>query len=582
MTRHNIYNVAVLLAVLSSCDRLPAGQGDNVFTLKVEMPELYGAAGAAWHIGDCISAGTGNISSALTEENLKNNAAVFTFAKPVSEGEHVRYPGTDDPSVLSVPSSVLSRDGQYAPAGNPLWGTVCFSGGEASASLGNSMAMLGFSIKGDNGVSLTKVTVKSIGGEALNGKFNVDSRGNLSFRSNENYGDINTVAFADALALGPEARHVYIPVLPAVYSKGFIMRLYGSDGKIMKVTFFAKGKRLAPDDIAMFELKYTGGTEEELTELGDIEPAVVRIGSYNVLMAESRQTPLQTEGRLNLSWRDAGAALASLVKKMDCDFVGFNELGKTTVTDNVLGLKKLLTDAGMGDAEYAFCLDFPNNYSYSDKYHYTNGYVYRKSVLEQIGDAKTVSLGNGGRTAVFVQLRHKPSGRLFWTVVTHLATSSNKDTSLPSGYDNVSQAIFLTENVRQICGDSNVVVLGDMNSSSTHLNKAYGYLLCLYVPSSLSPDLSGSYNTYPFTDACEEAGANGCLCELAKTEPGTNIGCCGGPNPGNPGEYNRIDHILLHNCGVSWYDTYGDKFTHTDGKQYQPSDHRPIAANVVF
>lgn len=277
MKRILLYSIFSIVCILScgteNVPQISDGENTQIYSLTVSLPEMkvrttigHNGEGYSvfWQDGDVISAGAGNVSQPLVDVSDNAGTAVFSFTKPVSDGDFVRYPGVETPSVLSVPVRQFSDNGQYDPDAAPLWGTVKMSGGSApSASLfmNNVMAMLRFAIKGT--AALSRVTIETVAGEPLNGTFEISDKGVVSGGGTTS--SRTEVVFTSPVQLSSStATALYIPVLPANYSKGFIFKLYDSEGQMMKTTFFGDGQQLSASNLAEFDVLYEGGSVEVL------------------------------------------------------------------------------------------------------------------------------------------------------------------------------------------------------------------------------------------------------------------------------------------------------------------------------
>ena len=228
----------------------------DVFEFKASLPQIKGYD-MFWQDGDVVSAGTNNSSTPLANVPPTSRTASFHFSKALSNGAVVRFPESPNPNGITVPAVQTSADGKCKADAMPLYGTVSLNGdSEPSVDLKCLMAILKFSVKGE--ASLVKARLESLAGAPLNGVFSLSKTGAMTNKSKlEGYTE---VTFSQPLVLGTTApTDIYMTVPPAVYEKGFTLKLYDGEDNYMMVKFGENGCNLAAQSITEIRLNYAGG-----------------------------------------------------------------------------------------------------------------------------------------------------------------------------------------------------------------------------------------------------------------------------------------------------------------------------------
>ena len=590
---------SLAVAAFASCAKVetpqvPQEDEPKVYSLTVGLPEVKTSIDYAdgrykiyWQDGDVISAGT-NLSNPLAGVNASASAVEFTFSKPVSDGDFVRFPGSATPSVLEIPAQQTSVSGQYDPAAAPLWGTVEIASADVPAAkltLNNAVAMLRFAVKGS--ALLTKASLETIGGEAINGTFAFSQNGTIS--GGTNTGFRTDISFASPVQLSETATDLYIPVRPAAYTKGFTLQLYDAAGKMMKVSFFKEGQTLTAQNLAEFEMTYSGGRVEVLSPVAFLDAenagfdnsapaASVKIGVYNVWATRSRTDDGVSEYR-GLDY--AEACRTETIVAMDCDIICFNELSDDSYrTSSKYSIENAIKNVGVTD--YTYNLNNPNGLL--GQITYANGFAYRSSVvrLEVSGKYWLDSSNSTGfttedRTCVWGKFTQISTGKVFYVLVTHLDTAS--------GGENLPDARYLITGIsKRIQPEDNasIIIAGDMNSSASHSeNRGFDYLTN-NMPEPEDENETKEENPMPFIDARDHLVENGRLPYGENRIIGTSVGANNDPSRLREDKY-RYDHILFRNCEVSGYTTYRKTYrVAADPSQtdWFPSDHLPISVFV--
>lgn len=610
-----------MIAALAACTKAPlreeAPVSDGMFSVTATLPGAdtktsisYAEAASRhkiyWENGDKISAGSSNISAALSGVSA-TSTATFTFSKAVSNGDFVRCPGVEDPSVLTIPAEQTSVDGQYDSNANPLWGIVSTGGTsvpQASLILNNTMAMFKFSVKGTD-ASLSKATFEAVGGEAINGTFQISTSGVIS--GGTNTGCVNTINFSSALALSSAAVDIYIPILPGTYSDGYVLKLYDNAGRMAKYTINSDDvKTLTNANLAKFDITYAAGRVEVILPISvlnaldgkysDDAPAnSIKIGTYNLWSPGDRATKIQGGSTDSArSWANAKTHVAATIAAMDCDVICFNEIDDQTYSTSVSGSLENAVRAFTTD--YTFSIDWPNKVSSSwfglvttTDFSYANGFAYKSSLLTLNASGRfwlndtfaddDDDNSYGHRTAVWAKFTQKSSNKIFYVVSTHLSIENqgSSDNGTP-GLSNLMTAKNLVAGINKSrlsgwSSSSPILVCGDFNSSHTSNNKGFRYIVNVQED---EPN-----GTLVFTDSRDYLASNSMLASSEKGLPGTSNGEKNDTAERFSRELYRVDHIVYRNCSVSNYTTYRRIYTFENDFWY-PSDHLPISVNVLL
>lgn len=589
------------VAAFASCAKVetpqsPQEDGPKVYSLTVGLPEVKTTIDHTgdrysifWQNGDVISAGD-KLSNPLEGVEATSSSVEFTFSQPVSDGDFVRYPGSATPSVLEIPAQQASVAGQYDPAAAPLWGTVEISSADVPAAklnLNNAVAMLRFAVKGS--AVLTKASLETLGGEAINGTFAFSQNGIISGGSNTGFR--TDISFASPLQLSETATNLYIPVLPANYTKGFALQLYDDAGKMMKVSFFKDGQSLTAQNLAEFEMTYSGGRVEVLSPVAFLDAentgfdnsapaAAVKVGVYNVWATRSRTDDGVSEYR---GLKYAETCRTETIVAMDCDIICFNELSDDSYkTSCTYSLENAIKKAGVTD--YTYNLNNPNGLL--GQITYANGFAYRSSVVKLETSGKywldsnnSTAFTTEDRTCVWGKFTQISTGKVFYVLVTHLDTAS--------GGENLPDARYLITGIsKRIQPEENatIIIAGDMNSSASHDdNRGFDYLTN-NMPEPEDETETKEENPMPFVDARDYLAENGGLPYGEIGIIGTSVGSENKTSRLREDKY-RYDHILFRNCEVSGYTTYRKTYTvaaDPSKTEWYPSDHLPLSVYVVL
>lgn len=263
--------VSLLFVAGVACNRLDEPYLTEVHELTVSLPKIDSNV-MYWKNGDVVSAGNQTMSAPLAGVASRTSSTVFTFEKPVTAGAVVRFPAADKSSSISIPSEIGSLTAPLGVATFPLYGTVALTGEAApKVELKSAMSILKFSVMGD--ATITKATIETVGGEAINGVFHMSASGITGAVSNS--GKLTEITLANPLRLTANPTDLYIPVPPMTYSRGFYLKLYENSSKYMKVVFLKNRQTLVENSVTSFNFIYSAGFQAEVQPGEDFNSAIV-------------------------------------------------------------------------------------------------------------------------------------------------------------------------------------------------------------------------------------------------------------------------------------------------------------------
>ena len=263
--------VSLLFVAGVACNTLDEPNLTEVHELTVSLPKIDSNV-MYWKNGDVISAGTNTMSAPLAGVPSRTSSTVFTFEKPVTSGAIVRFPAANKPSSISISSEIGSVTASLGAATFPLYGTVALTGEAApKVELKSAMSILKFSVMGD--ATITKATIETVGGEAINGVFNMSASGITGAASNS--GKLTEITLENPLRLTANPTDLYIPVPPGTYSRGFYLKLYENSSKYMKVVFLKNSQTLVENSVTSFNFIYSPGFQAEVQPGEDFNSAIV-------------------------------------------------------------------------------------------------------------------------------------------------------------------------------------------------------------------------------------------------------------------------------------------------------------------
>ena len=309
----------------------------------------------------------------------------------------------------------------------------------------------------------------------------------------------------------------------------------------------------------------------------------IKVATYNFWCAHSRTKKITADPTIDSQryWKPSSPAMKKIIADMDCDIYAFQEIG-----DSIYGKQGLeLSLRAAMEPEYEWKI-----WSNSDggtlvtensgKLNYSPGICYRKSVVTVLdggvfwlggNPAKpefvrtedfNPQYGDPKRACVWARMRHKPSGKVFYFLSTHLDTRS---------FSGVSYPIVNNHNCTNLMShaDSHIVPEGVPSIIAGDMNAA--------------PGMSGYVNLmnhegrrHIWKDTYYVAQEAGLLGATAAISPVTNNSAKG--QMGN----SRIDHVFVDGFDVLHYDIKQNKYKTENGTEHYPSDHFPVIVTLKF
>ena len=243
----------------------------NTVTLGVSLDEqtrtsLGGLVGdkrqVLWSAGDKIAV-NGTASEAVAEQYVGKSSAVFTIAD-VTAPYNVIYPA----NALNAEGQLELATSQAYTAGSFAEGVAVMTGYTATADMVNLQHMLSF-IKltiaqgSEATAAFNSITLTSLSGRAISGKFSVDYQGaeiSPVAGAGKDFVTVTNVPITDGKAV------VYIAVPSGEYVNGFEVKVVGSDLTAMSRTAYAANGINLGDGylVTMPELTFAGKASNEI------------------------------------------------------------------------------------------------------------------------------------------------------------------------------------------------------------------------------------------------------------------------------------------------------------------------------
>ena len=279
----------------------------------------------------------------------------------------------------------------------------------------------------------------------------------------------------------------------------------------------------------------------------------LRIGTYNVWAHYARQGLIRkgktAEAR---SWEKSREAVADLIVKLDCDFIGMQEVSGVCRDD----LAKLVKKAGGKKYKLWWVNTYPEghrrevgNAIFYDKRKFKlseqNIYYFSPTpeVMSKGWDCKRYY-----RAALTTVATHKKTGKQFFFIATHGPLAKMAKTE--------AGRLLVEFDQKYNTAKLPTIVVGDMNSrpgDGFHTNMIQHYEDCYLV-------------------AEQKCGTVGTFNSSAGTDKNFSL------------SNRRIDHIYVHSTdkgkiAVKSYKVNRDKYE-IDGAKYYPADHNPVVVEL--
>ena len=279
----------------------------------------------------------------------------------------------------------------------------------------------------------------------------------------------------------------------------------------------------------------------------------LRIGSYNV-WAHYARAGLIRKGKVveARSWENSRSAVADLIVKLDCDFIGMQEVSGVCRDD----LAKLVKKAGGKKYQLWWVNTYPEthrrevgNAVFYDKRKFTieDEHIYYFSLTPEVM-SKGWDEQRYYRAALTAVVTHKKSGKKFFFIATHGPLA--KEAKVHSG------RLLVEFDKKYNTQGLPTIVVGDMNSrpgDGFHQNMLKHFEDCYLV-------------------AEKKCGTIGTFNSGAGTDKNFTL------------EHRRIDHIYVHSTDkgeikVKSYEVNRDKYN-VGGQMHYPSDHNPVVVDL--
>lgn len=279
----------------------------------------------------------------------------------------------------------------------------------------------------------------------------------------------------------------------------------------------------------------------------------LRIGSYNV-WAHYARAGLIRKGKVveARSWENSRSAVADLIVKLDCDFIGMQEVSGVCRDD----LAKLVKKAGGKKYQLWWVNTYPENHRrevgnavFYDKRKFTieDENIYYFSLTPEVM-SKGWDEQRYYRAALTAVVTHKKSGKKFFFIATHGPLA--KEAKVHAG------RLLVEFDKKYNTQGLPTIVVGDMNSrpgDGFHQNMLKHFEDCYLV-------------------AEKKCGTIGTFNSGAGTDKNFTL------------EHRRIDHIYVHSTDkgeikVKSYEVNRDKYN-VGGQMHYPSDHNPVVVDL--
>lgn len=611
--RASVFNILILLLplLLLSCNKEQAKQpfrlqaGLEQTAVKTVMGEKSESKYPIyWSEGDVIAV-NGSLSQPLAAGDAGTSSATFTFdEKPAAAGVYnVVYPGNATSGRVVFPASQHYVEGSFCPGAAPLIGQT--DDLEEPVSLHTCAAAVRFSIKGS--VVLSAMEVGTPAGEKISGEFDLNLVPQAGASAQMAY------SFGSGLTLSETPKAVVFTVPAGSYQKGLRAVLHAKNGSTMTLSFFTSGATLeakvctfpsitfqAGKEIIFNETDPMGGEEMDLEETAGTEgmPAdgasaavAITVGSYNIWAPSARKSVMEGDASVpeQRSWANSYTAVADMIKLLDCDVIGLQEVTKrvyqTTLTSgnedydgNVHTLNSLLPS-------YSWVIYNANNTTYDNLTNNTtakglgntDAILYKSSVLTLndkgrawLNGTKTAHPETGtnwdgigtNRSATWAKFTHKASGKQFVFITTHLDLPNAGKSSDPPMPQRRNATELIEWFAPTYAGDLPSVITGDMNVD--YGDDAGNYAILV----------SGQWK-----DVYDTMNAAGTLSYTDQRVKGTM--------PANKNEEGglsswRPDHVLFYGFTPSFYMVGREKLPTANDELHWPSDHLPLKVVLNF
>lgn len=339
------------------------------------------------------------------------------------------------------------------------------------------------------------------------------------------------------------------------------------------------------------DIEETAGTEGMNADDAALATAI-SVGSYNIWAPSARKSVMDADATVSeqRSWANSYTAVADMIKLLDCDVIGLQEVTKmvyrTTLTSGNEDYDGKVHTLNALLPEYSWVVYNAHNTTYDNLFPNnttanglgaTDAILYKPAVLTL--DAKGRAWLNGSKTAhpetgdnwdglgtnrpaTWARFTHKASGKQFVFITTHLDLPNAGEESDPAFPQRRNATELIEWFAPTYAGNLPSVITGDMNVDAGDTAGNYDILV--------SGKWKDSY------DIMKEWGTLSYIDQRAKGTMPANKNEEGGLSTWRP------DHVLFYGFTPSFYMVGREKLPTANGEQHWPSDHLPVKVVLNF
>lgn len=485
-----IWLILPLLAVGCQVERVGGGAANpsGGAVLELSLPQTRTALGekvddsypVSWSEGDRIVV-NGTLSDSAEIDAADRQRAIFSVNPAPKYPVSVTYPycaaTSAEHPMVNFPAEQRYVEGSFAPGSAPMCG---YAEGEGDRIvLSHLAAILRIPIKAEVAdVILSRVVVTSLAGAPLAGDFKVDCR-DASITPTQSFGSSVTYLLPDGFALSTTDERVLYISLPAIDVGACTIEFVEASGKKMTLNWTPS----APLSGGVVREFGCVSYQTELKRYAD--EGEIKIMSFNVRVETSESDAAN-------NWSNRKVACVALIKDHQPAVIGFQEAKYTSQWSY---LKQELADDYSG-----FGVNRDSGLE-SGKGE-VMGILYNKGVVERLDggtfwlsetpDVPSKGFGaNYSRNATWGLFRHKPSGKIFYYINTHL------DHQVANAQ--VEGMKLISKRFEEYKGRYPLFLTGDLNITADNVAidpiEGYMYNARVAAPSFLT-DFNTTYNGY--------------------------------------------------------------------------------------
>lgn len=295
--------------------------------------------------------------------------------------------------------------------------------------------------------------------------------------------------------------------------------------------------------------------------------SVIKVGSFNICDPNSRMKQIKSGAFTSNQkcWSKSAGAVAAMINKLDCDVIGFQEVGDSTWGRR--GDKGIcsLVDARRPKKSRYVWVAYPN--TKKGTFSYNTALAFRKDVFKLLDDGifwlggdhnvpKVIPGGPKGthRPVHYAKLVHKKSKQKFWFFSSHLFLERSNNRNGGNLFNAKNLLSFIETYVPK---EDRVVIVGDFNA---HFKS----------PSYKEITGAGFKNAYAHLKKQDKLSEN---VLKAGTQPKKDESGFGTWVP---------DHVFVRGFDVLSFEIDRSMLPTEDGTLHFPSDHLPVTAELLF